>query len=155
MACVIEIQGYTCSEEKLIPKEIVICSAQKTKKFVIKPHKNLWEFEKGDKTRISWATNRYHHIDWRSGDTNLVDLPNLMYIETLAFDKVYTKGKEKSMYLSALLGRRVYDLSDFGCPSIRKENLVPCDIHSKATAHCAAANAQFLLQWIAKHLLAP
>jgi hypothetical protein len=155
MACVIEIQGYTCSQEKLIPKEIVICSASKTRKFVVKPHKNIWEFSKNDITRISWATNRYHYIDWRSGDTNLDEIPYLLYIEALPFSEIYTKGREKALYLTDLLGRKVHDLSDFNCPSVRKENLVPCDIHKSSKAHCAAANARYLLQWIAKHLPMP
>jgi hypothetical protein len=121
MSCVIEIQGYTNSERTLIPKEIVLCADTKTTKYLIKPQKNLCEFNKKDRCLIGWATNKYHHIPWNSGDTHLDEIAYLIYFEAQQYEKIYTKGRAKAIYLTNLLARKVEDLSDLGCPSLKED----------------------------------
>jgi hypothetical protein len=155
MACVIDIQGYINSEQRLIPKEIVVCSQSKTVQYIVKPPKSLWQFNRKDRSLINWATHKYHYIPWYSGDTHFNEIPYLVYFEALPFKKVYTKGREKAVYLTELLAREVVDLTDLGCPSLRKKQTSPCANHTEAKAHCALANAKEMLQWIATHLEKP
>jgi hypothetical protein len=152
MACTIDVQGYTTSEHGLLPKEICIYAQNSVVKFHVNPCKQLWQFSKEDRCRIGWATNKYHFIDWNEGDTDLSDIPYFVYHAALPYDKIYTKGREKALYLMGLLGRPVEDLTLYNCPSLRPHRLPACSIHKSSEAHCAFANAKYMYQWITERL---
>jgi hypothetical protein len=152
MACIIELQGYQNLSRELIPKEVVVLTPTTCNKYLVRPLKNLAEFQRSERTLIGWATNKYHHIKWDSGEVSHSELQQSLIREVQAFDKIYTKGREKALYLSNIIGRPVEDLTTYGCPSVRKYLGPACELHSKPTAHCAETTAKYLAEWIAQHL---
>jgi hypothetical protein len=155
MWCVIDMQGYGNTEKKFIPKEVVLCAENAFEKFIISPQKNLWEYVQKDRALISWATNKYHNIPYNYGETTLEEFNYLIHFAALKYERIYAKGREKTTYLTHLLARPIFDLSESACPTIRRDVGPPCRIHTKETAHCAEANAKFMQLWIATHLERP
>jgi hypothetical protein len=155
MWCVIDMQGYGNTEKNFIPKEVVLCAENAFEKFIISPEKNLWEYEQRDRAMITWATNKYHYIPFNYGETTLEEFYYLIHFAASKYKKIYTKGREKTAYLTKLLARPICDLSGSVCPTIRRDVGPPCRIHTKETAHCAEANAKFMQLWIATHLEMP
>ena len=68
-----------------------------------------------------WCTNNLHKIDWRSGalDYNVTTILTSLKQYRAEF---FAKGLEKCTMLSALLGKQVENLDDYGCPRIQKFN---------------------------------
>jgi len=148
MSCVIEIQGYQDSARNLIPKEVVILSDQGLIKYFVKPLKPFSELSDKERKTVGWASRNYHHINYSSGEISFQDLSYLLYHEGLKYKNIYTKGREKAIYLCGLLARPVEDLADFGCPTVRHFLGPACELHSTKTAHCAETSAKYLWEWI-------
>jgi hypothetical protein len=121
MWCVIDMQGYGNTEKNFIPKEVVLCAENAFEKFIISPQKNLWEYAQKDRALISWATNKYHNIPFTYGETTLEEFNYLIHFAASKYERIYAKGRGKTTYLTHLLARPIFDLSETTCPTIRKE----------------------------------
>jgi len=148
MSCVIEIQGHQDAARKLIPKEVVVISARGLNKYFVKPLKPFDELSEKEQKIASWSSRNYHHINYHSGEIKFQDLAYFLYCEGLKYEKIYTKGREKAIFLCGLLARPVEDLTDLGCPTVRHFLGPACELHSTKTAHCAERTAQYLWEWI-------
>jgi hypothetical protein len=70
------------------------------------------------KNTNNWVKCRVHNISWNDGKVKYSQLSSTLkfamkYYET---SKIYTKGQEKSLLLTGLLGKAVIDLTALGCP---------------------------------------
>ena len=98
-----------------------------------------------------WCTNNLHKIDWRSGALDYNDVTKILTSLKQYRAEFFAKGLEKCTMLSALLGKQVENLDDYGCPKIQELN---CDwlcssypYRHRTTLHCAEKKAQIFGTW--------
>ena len=96
-----------------------------------------------------WCTNNLHKIDWRSGALDYNDVTMILTSLKQYRAEFFAKGLEKCTMLSALLGKQVENLDDYGCPKIQELN---CDwlcssypYRHRTTLHCAEKRQKFLV----------
>jgi len=148
MACVVEVQGF-CNGKNFIPKEMCVLKGKDVHCFHIKCVKNISSVGEKERKMISWAANHYHGMSWDSGNF-LIDEATQKVRDLIANEPcIYTKGREKALYLANTFNKKVIDLSLFGCPSIRKkEYKTNCPHHKTFNSHCAVDSAKYLFEFL-------
>ena len=95
-------------------------------------------------------------IVWNSGSLNYSELPNIFPSDAKSENSA--KGIEKCRSLGSLMGKRVENLEDHGCPKVQdlvKEEVWICSSYpfrQKTTLHCAERWAKLFGNWIMEHL---
>ena len=109
--------------------------------------------------QTSWNTKHLHGIAWSSGKLDYDKLFALFYDIKLMNAEVFAKGLEKCRLLTNLLGQKVENLDDYGCPKI--QDLVKTDSYwncssypfrHKTRLHCAERKAKVYGDWAMQHL---
>ena len=75
--------------------------------------------------QTTWNTGHLHGIAWSKGKPDYDKLFAVFYVIKVLTAKVFAKGLEKRRLLTRLLGQKVENLDDYGCPKI--QDLVKTD----------------------------
>jgi hypothetical protein len=143
MWCIVEVQGFSTSNAKFIPKELVILDQdQGLKKFLFKAPMDISNVSHKDYKTILWATSKYHMLHWNSGDIDYQQLEHLLVSETSKYTHILTKGRDKMNFLSKILNRPIIDMSTARMPKYKALNSDACSFHYSKAAHCAERNAR-------------
>jgi hypothetical protein len=150
MYAIIELQGFSTTGFGFLPKEVFFWSKECSKRYIINPPQSLNKFSAKDKKVIVWNTHMYHNIPWGIGDISLKDFIEDIKALTCKYRFILTKGGEKAAYLSKLLNRRVFDLTFYGCPSIRNcdTKIKSCNAHYPYTKNCAISSAAIIREFL-------
>jgi hypothetical protein len=143
MWCIVEVQGFSTSNAKFIPKELVFLDQNASlKKFLFKPPVAVANLTRKDYKTILWATRQYHMMQWNSGDIAYEQFENILSSETSKYTHILTKGRDKMVMLSKVLNRPIIDMSIARVPKYEALNSDACSFHYSKTAHCAERNAR-------------
>lgn len=157
---VVDMQGFTIPE--FFPKELVFYNGHQLAYFLIKSPIPFASIDDLDiKRQIQFIQGNIHHINYRSGNVDYEDIPEI--IKTLIVDEnvdvVYVKGAAKHKFLEDLL--QPYNIQVVntewtdGCPKLEK--VVPeCMSHTllcngKKTK-CSVNNCKVLYSWLSSLL---
>ena len=112
--------------------------------------------------QTTWNTNHLHGIAWSSGKLEYEKLFAVLYDIIKMNAEFFAKGFEKCRLLTRLLGQKVQNLDDYGCPKI--QNIVgegkadsswicsSCPFRHKTGLHCAERKAKVYGDWPMQHL---
>ena len=109
--------------------------------------------------QTTWNTSHLHGIAWSSGKLDYENLFAVFYDIRVMNAEVFAKGLEKCRLLTALLGRNVKNLGDYGCPKI--QDLVKMNsswiyfrypFRQKTRLHSAEKKAKVYGDWALQHL---
>ena len=99
--------------------------------------------------QTTWNTSHLHRIVWSSRKVDYQKLFAVFYDIRITNAEVFAKGLEKCRLLTNLLGRKIENLDDYGCPKI--QDLVKTDsswicssypFRQKTRLHCAERRAK-------------
>lgn len=95
MFCVVEFHGFKDNFNDFIVKELAIVGADLIFNCVYKSPYSRHEIF--DQRGLRWLENRFHHVRWEDGSIEF----NRAHLSLLLkpYDKVYTKGFEKTEFL--------------------------------------------------------
>lgn len=107
---------------------------------------------------LDWTLS-YHGFSWTEGVENYQNLEMVLKNITSGFDAVYTKGLEKSNFLSDILNRQVIDLDEIihkrldqlassTIENFQEEEQCPFHVYKNGNFRCAYANALNLSKWM-------
>ena len=108
--------------------------------------------------QITWKTSNLHIIAWSSGELDYDYLFAVFYHIKVMSAEVFAKGLEKCRPLTRLLGQKVENLDDYGCP--KTQDLVKTDsswicsnyhFRHKTRLHCAERKAKVYGEWAMQH----
>lgn len=161
MDLVVDIQGFTDYDGSFIPKEVAAITTgyDFLGHWIVKPPRHFWNLSDEYKKRNNWVTVNRHGLEWHEGETSMNSLHH--YIRTIAApcENIYTRGREKALYLQTITAREVVDLSrNRCCPSFNKidgaEKTV-CHLHmmkhrpnNKSTPYICALNNVYKLRTV-------
>ena len=109
--------------------------------------------------QATWNTCHLHGIAWSSGKLEYEKLFAVFCEIKVINAEVFAKGLEKCRLLTTLLGQKVENLDDYGCPEI--QDLVKTDtswicssypFQHKTRLHCAERKAKVYGEWAMQHL---
>ncbi|KYN13605.1 hypothetical protein ALC57_14203 [Trachymyrmex cornetzi] len=158
MDIVIDIQGFRDVEDNFIPKEVAVLAinATITWHWIMRPPFPFGKLPERARRENNWLTRNYHGIEWFDGDVNPVYFTIHLRAITRHARYIYTRGQEKSRYLSNLHSRNVYNLEgispafknlpDFGGCGQRSTHH---GFRTNVGSHCALRNAYKLKRWLA------
>ncbi|KYN38447.1 hypothetical protein ALC56_07174 [Trachymyrmex septentrionalis] len=111
MDIVIDIQGFRDVEENFIPKEVAVLAinAAITGHWIMTSPCPFEDLPVRAKRENNWLTRNYHGIEWFDGDVNPKNFTIHLRDITRHARYIYTRGQEKTRYLSNLLSRNVYN----------------------------------------------
>jgi hypothetical protein len=122
--------------------------------YMFKPPYPESELPKQVKITNNWVTNRMHNISWQDGTEEYSELSNILGFCLKHHDtsKIYTKGLEKSILLTQLLGKPVINLDDLACPKATRLRLPRMRWTGCAFSHsivqCALYSCNQYVQWL-------
>jgi len=157
MDIVIDIQGFRDVEENFIPKEVAVLAinAAITGHWIMTSPCPFEDLPVRAKRENNWLTRNYHGIEWFDGDVNSTNFTIHLRDITRHARYIYTRGQEKTRYLSNLLSRNVYNLEGIS-PAFKnlpdfEDRGQRCTHHgfrASAESHCALRNAYKLKRWL-------
>lgn len=147
---ILECQCYKNTQNNFIIKELAYASCNDSYYngvYLFKPPHSFVGVIKD----VEW-TRSYHGFEWTEGVTKYEELESILKSVTEDFDTIYTKGLEKSIFLSQVLGRVVIDLNDIINKRLDQlvEEIRECPFHmnKKGSYRCAYSNALNLSKWL-------
>lgn len=161
MKVVIDIKGFKPRNSDYILRELAYSIPELGECMVyhIKTtqHKTL---SYTDKSVIAWLSKNFHHIPIKGGEVKFSYLKELFkYLKTKGNPsglELYSKGKEKTLFISKISGLPVIDLESLGCPSYKElpHYWLLCGLESHLNIkHCALKKAAALGTWLFKYIL--
>ena len=105
-------------------------------------------------------TSHLHGIAWSSGTLDYEKIFVVLYDIKVMNAEVFAKGLEKCRLLTNLLGRKVENLDDHGCPKLqdldKTDSSWSCfsyPFRHKTRLYCAERKAKVYGDWDKQHLL--
>lgn len=153
-AAVVDFQGYLTSNNTYIVKELTVVDVDNPSAighWVFKPPPE--EGNSNLPTNI-WLYHNLIGINWNAGNTEYADLSKLVLDATKTVTILYAKGLEKSIFLEKLIGKEVFNLQNFGCPSLKRlqsMEFTKCTYHCGKKYNCSLKFANALNNWISKN----
>jgi hypothetical protein len=153
--CAIDIQGY-CGlhdDQYITPKEVSVnFDDGRQAYFYVKPIVVFPFLNEKQRRIVYWATVKYHGLGYSSGEQTQKEYEKGLREATIGCDFIVTKGLHKKKYLTKLLGIRVLDLGEIGCPTIRDcVRSDGCENHQKEDHRCSKPGAAFMLKYYNEH----
>lgn len=148
--CFIDIQGFTglYLPQEITPKEIAVkWEDGRLEKWYIKPPAAFPYLDTRQRKLVHWCVLNHHGLGYSIGDITQSDIITTLREKTAECETIYTKCKDKRLYLERILGRPVVDLRDLGCPAIKTATSDNCKGHYKPGVRCAVAGVEFLHDW--------
>lgn len=153
-AGVIDFQGYLTPQNCYIAKEVTIIDVDYPSVFW------HWLFKPPSQEDIQnlstnkWVFHNLHGINWYDGDVEYSELKSLCQ-KSENFTILFAKGLEKSVFLEKLIGKEVFDLQDFGCPSLKcltsTMEFIKCIYYCGKKSNCSLKFAKILVDWISNN----
>lgn len=148
-AAVIDIQCYQSDDPTFIVKELAIVDVTgQQKHWMFKPPSYGNPYSPPNR----WVYRNLHGINWEDGDMDYSEFDNVLKDETKNYTYLYVKGVEKSKFLGDIMEKTVYNLQDFGCPSLKQlckqHYSTKCDYHCGTKYNCALHFSKILVHWL-------
>lgn len=149
---VIDFQGYLSSQNSFIIKELSIIDVDhptQLRQWLFKPPTQF----NGNPNSLAnkWIYKNLHGISWEAGTVDYSELENVLQSATSSYVYLFAKGLEKCKFLEQLTGKDVFNLQDFGCPSLKclpALEFTKCDYHRGVNYSCSLKFAKKLSLWI-------
>ena len=150
---VIDIEYFRYRNQTWIIKEIAIYGDYLDSMVFLAPQP-YYSLSENIRKSYSWITKNIHGLEWNSGDYPYCRM--YLYIESIKLrypnSIFYSKGFEKTIFLSDLFNRQFIDLDDIHCPKITNtsDNNTICK-HSQSN-YCARRKVVFYSSWLNTYL---
>jgi len=139
-----DLQGFWKPDKTFVLKEIAVLHPGALTPIVFQfavpcPWRDLpTSYQKKNR----WLEQRFHGLRWSAGRLPYDTVRGILTSLFKGATRIYVKGYEKAVWLRQLSGLDIpiVDLSDLGCPSLRK-------LQSTNTT-CAARNVILLAKWL-------
>lgn len=160
MNIVIDIQGLKDKYNNFIPKEVAVVSTaqQYVGHWVVKPPYECDELPPIITRQNIWIQANHHGICWSEGETSLQAVEIILKKIAARATRIFTRGSEKSAYLTRLTGYFVINLAeDDDAPPFRQlpQSELYCTHHRLLTEHnvykCSLNNASRISSWLKEH----
>jgi hypothetical protein len=94
------------------------CGSRSTFTYTFMPPYSQDELSEQVKRTNNWVTGKMHSISWNDGSTKYSKLSEVLKYAVSCHENstIYTKGHEKAVLLTQLIGKPVLDLITLGCP---------------------------------------
>lgn len=135
MNLLVDIQGFTDFDGSFIPKEVAVLSSgyEFLGHWIVKPTRHFHNLSENLQKMNNWVTINHHGIEWHEGDTTLNSLHHFLRTLAAPCEKIYTRGRDKSVYLQSVTAREVIDLErNRWCPSfdnVEGSEKTMCHLH--------------------------
>jgi len=100
-----------------------------------------------------------HGCNWNDGDVLYSELETLVHREASSVVAIYCFGPQKTQFISGLIERTVFDITQVGCPPLIDISMpaISCTFscHNKSKHVCALRTAYSLSQWLNFDILSP
>lgn len=149
---IIDFQAFLDSDHKYVVKELCVAPVPVKQETTFQ----YWTFNTPRPFRHYSRENKYLTRHYHGMNFDFGDVPYTLVIPVLEkvvnnYDPLFVKGLEKSIFLSSILDRPVYDLNAFNC--IRNfPSSVSCIFHSGTEFKCAVKNCMGNRNWFLKFL---
>lgn len=154
-AAVIDFQGYLTPQNCYIAKEVTIIDLDYPSVFWHWLFKPPSQEDAQNLSANKWIFHNLHGLNWYDGDVEYSELRSLCQKSTENFTILFAKGLEKSIFLEELIGKEVFDLQDFGCPSLKcltsTLEFTKCIYHCGRKSNCSLKFAKILVDWISRN----
>jgi hypothetical protein len=143
MNIVIDFEGFQISKNKYIIKEIAFfnCETGQTMNYFIK------SFYFSTKKNIHWVVKNFHNIPINFGSVKLTYFKNI--INSFTDSKFFSKGSEKTIFLSTIFGVEFINLETLGCPKYSHIENIFCGFEKHINNnHCALKKVVFYSNWL-------
>lgn len=109
---VVDIQGVLDSYDRFTPKEIAITSLNHHFQghWILTPPCEFHELTSCGKSTNNWLTNHFHGIEWYEGIVDKDDIEAVLRHITRLAKRIYTRGRDKSVYLERVLCREIINV---------------------------------------------
>lgn len=160
---VVDFQGFRGLKQAFVVKELTIATLTSLNQntelchLTFKPPTSEYcDGESSSTPANFWVQRHMHGIAWTDGELEYSELKPKLEGVVKGVSFIFCKGYEKCCFLQSLIQRPVYDLADFGCPSIKtltaslNQSELTCTLHcveigklngivcSRRQAHCLA-----------------
>lgn len=145
---VVEIQCFRGKNNEFVVKELAISSPsqQCMHHYFFLPPYDIEELSDKNYETAQYLTNSLHGLTWESGEVSYDSLPIILKALCEKFSIIFTKGQEKSLFLSKLLNRSVKNLDTV---LLKKIDLLPQpDFICRHDGTCARKNVLKICNWI-------
>lgn len=152
--CVLEISFLRANDENVI-KELAyyIVETGENGVFVFRPPFPYRELDIKDKRLNEWVSRNICSLNWNDGDYDFKEFANIIGGLKEKANMFWTKGLEKSIFLTKSLGSVVENVESWGCPKLSDhpiEPLLNCIYHENIE-RCCLFKAYKLNLWIIKN----
>lgn len=153
MDYIVDLQGFKQSLNGFTFKEVAILPLQEKDAvpivFLFKPPFTWNNLQYKYQNENKWLIYNYHGIPWDSGKIPYDDVKETLQNQLHNARNIYVKGVEKKRWLKNILGNRIHNFEDFGCPALKRLRVNSyCNHHTLCTQPvCAAMNVKALKNW--------
>lgn len=150
MNCVIEGNFFKVNRQWIV-KELafIVLETGESGVFTFKPPYPFKKLSDDDKRQCRWISHNICDLRWDDGERPYSTRREIFDLILGKASTFFTKGLEKSVELSAILGVTVTNIEDFGCPKLSELEDVELSgtFHFK-TIHCALRKAKKISKWM-------
>lgn len=108
---IVEFQAFRNNEDEFVVKELAVGDLHgRLRRFLFYPPYPQSELHHRIQISNKWCTDNLHGIEWDDGNLPYSDLSEILFSATNPYRSIVTKGRTKSVWLSAFLKRKVFDL---------------------------------------------
>lgn len=150
---IVDLQGFKLhNNNTFICKEIAVVDIESCElRFeTFRPPFPWTDLDEKSKKSARWLTKNHHNLEWCSGNIPYINFEVVIQglLDTDEIEKVYVKGEEKKRWLECISHKKIINLEQFNCPSL-KELHTPlqtefCNLHIN---NCAVRNVNTLRKW--------
>lgn len=156
---VIDIECLYDVDGSLVVKEFAVMSTTKPELFskTFKPPRGWSELPLKVRWMNGWEFRNKNHILWSAGLEDYEKLEHRLLESIPPHCILFTKGKEKCYFLSALLNKPIYELGEIGCPKARmlenpRHRFRCCNndlnFSHRIGSHCAVVRCLLYVAWL-------
>lgn len=148
--CILEV-NFLRANGRHILKELayIIVETGESSVYAFRPPFPYHELSLLDRRQCAWISRSICGLDWNEGDYAITDLDFIIPSILSKAGSFYTKGVEKSSFLSELFGVNIVNIESLGCPKFsRLSNECPlhCKYHADNSS-CALIKAYKIKLW--------
>jgi len=155
MEAIVDIVAFVSPKAKFIVKELTIVDIHTASVswFLFRPPSAAKDCEAASTQENAWLTNHFHGLHWDEGHISYEKLKDILAAHLDSYDIVYVKGREKGDFIRERTRATVVDLTNLGCPSLRRPKLwaltprYTCMRHRDTSYVCSRDQALKLYTW--------
>lgn len=140
---VLDFQGFKDGENEFIIKELAGFDGCKLFHFIFEPPYAFTNLTRKAQSSANWLIRNHHKLNWELGFVPYQKILEILTTITSSYDRIYMKGREKSIYIKKLTKKAILELPEY--PPLKL--LQPeCLYHNNNLCICALTNVKQLYQ---------